>query len=152
MPPFIYPTPEPTDSPSSRDESSKRGLKNCNDTTAPHSREAKRQRVSVQSGTLCFPPSYYTGKRGRQAGSDREAINALATVWNSQDRSQHEHNIWYLNDYSIYRKGTNHSVNDQLLDEPIFGETNTKQLKAIKMGNIAYKNTIVTPFVSTSST
>ncbi|KAI4761807.1 S-adenosyl-L-methionine-dependent methyltransferase [Aureobasidium sp. EXF-3400] len=307
MPPFIYPTPEPTDSPSSRDESSKRRLEDCNDTTAPHSREPKRQRVSVQCGTLCFPPSHYSGARRRQAGSDREAINALAIVWNSQDRSQHEYNIWYLKDYSVYRNGTNHrhafelcplhllknedgvnellfdgilsidgeerrvegvpfdclaidgygdendkvsaciqttlgckasvwyqlgtpanhytryhdtflwvsrftkyvvdfledseqsvtfsvfrrtfypylqqkygsspaikdwldqhhshdfgqafcanlgfiikecySVNDQLLDEPIFGETNTKQLKAIKMEDTAYKNTVVTPFV-----
>jgi DNA (cytosine-5)-methyltransferase 1 len=40
-----------------------------------------------------------------------------------------------------------YSVNDQLLEEPIFGETDTKNLKAIKMEKTAYEKTVVTPFV-----
>jgi DNA (cytosine-5)-methyltransferase 1 len=55
--------------------------------------------------TLCFPPSHYTGNSLPRAVSEREAINALAITWNSKDRSQHEYNIWELNDYSIYRNG-----------------------------------------------
>jgi DNA (cytosine-5)-methyltransferase 1 len=108
MPPFVYPTPEPTDSPSSRDESSKRRLEDLHDTITPHPQEPKRQKVSVQSGALCFPASRYTGDSRRQACSEREAINALAITWNSQDRSQHEYNIWELNNYSIYRNGSNY--------------------------------------------
>jgi len=108
MPPLAYPTPEPTDSPSSRDESTKRRLEDLHDATASESPELKRQKVFVQGGALCFPPSHYSGDRSPFAGSDREAINALAIIWNSQDRSQHEYNIWELNDYSIYRNGANH--------------------------------------------
>lgn len=108
MPPLAYPTPEPTTSPSSREESSKRGLEYLHDVTTPQPPEPKRQRVFVQSGNLCFAPSYYNGQRRRQAGSEREAINTLAFTWNSQDRSQHEYNIWELNNYSIYRNGTNY--------------------------------------------
>ncbi|CAD0094880.1 unnamed protein product [Aureobasidium mustum] len=40
--------------------------------------------------------------------SEREAINALAVTWNSKDRSSQEHNIWQLNQFSIYRKGSDH--------------------------------------------
>ena len=108
MPPLAYPTPEPTDSPSSRDESTKRKLEDLRDATAPQSPEAKRQRVSVQCGKLCFAPSRYHGQHPRQAGSEREAINALAVIWNSQDRSQYEYNIWELNDYSIYRNASSY--------------------------------------------
>lgn len=105
MPPLAYPTPEPTDSPSSRDESLKRRSVDHHCTTAPQIRAPKRQKVSVQPVTLCFPPSHYTGNSLPRAVSEREAINALAITWNSKDRSQHEYNIWELNDYSIYRNG-----------------------------------------------
>jgi DNA (cytosine-5)-methyltransferase 1 len=105
MPPLAYPTPEPTDSPSSRDGSLERGSVDRHHTAASQVRAPKRQKVYVQHGTLCFPPSLYAGDSLPQTVSEREAINALAITWNSQDRSQHEHNIWELKDYSIYRNG-----------------------------------------------
>ncbi|KAH0007260.1 S-adenosyl-L-methionine-dependent methyltransferase, partial [Aureobasidium melanogenum] len=106
MPPFVYPTPEPTDSPSSRDESQKRKLEDNFETTAPRPSKPKRQRVVVDPGNLCYPASYYAGyKPSHPITSERDAINALALIWNSKDRSSHEHNIWQLNNYSIYRKG-----------------------------------------------
>jgi DNA (cytosine-5)-methyltransferase 1 len=108
MPPFVYPTPEPTDSPSSRDESPKRRLEDHHESTVPRPPGPKRQRVSVQCGNLCFPASHYAGDHRRQAGSEREAINALAITWNSKDRSHHEYNIWELKNYSIYRNGTSY--------------------------------------------
>jgi DNA (cytosine-5)-methyltransferase 1 len=108
MPPLAYPTPEPTDSSSSRNESLKKRSVDHHYTTAPQVRAPKRQKVSVQPGTLCFPPSHYTGNSRPRAVSEREAINALAITWNSRDRSQHEYNIWELNDYSIYRNGRSH--------------------------------------------
>lgn len=108
MPPLAYPTPEPTDSPSSRDQSTKRNSEDLQVDSASEPPEPKRQKVFVQSGALYFPPSHYSGDRRPHAGSDREAINALAIIWNSQDRSQHEYNIWELNDYSIYRNGASH--------------------------------------------
>ncbi|KAG9890790.1 S-adenosyl-L-methionine-dependent methyltransferase, partial [Aureobasidium melanogenum] len=40
-----------------------------------------------------------------------------------------------------------YSLNQQLLEEPIFGETDTKQLKVIPMEKTAYETTVVTPFV-----
>ncbi|KAH0367314.1 S-adenosyl-L-methionine-dependent methyltransferase, partial [Aureobasidium melanogenum] len=106
MPPFVYPTPEPTESPSSRDESQKRKLEDDLETTAPRHSKSKRQRVSVNSGNLCYSASYYAGYRPPYpATSERDAINALAVTWNAKDRSLHEHNIWQLNNYSIYREG-----------------------------------------------
>ncbi|KAH0258227.1 S-adenosyl-L-methionine-dependent methyltransferase, partial [Aureobasidium melanogenum] len=106
MPPFVYPTPEPTDSPSSRDESQKRKLEDDFETTAPRPSEPKRQRVVVDSGNLCYPASYYAGYQpSYPITSERDTINSLALIWNSKDRSSHEHNIWQLNNYSIYRKG-----------------------------------------------
>ncbi|KAG9666413.1 S-adenosyl-L-methionine-dependent methyltransferase, partial [Aureobasidium melanogenum] len=109
MPPFLYPTPDPTDSPSSRDESQKRKLEVDLETTALQCSEVKRQRVSVDSGNLCYPASYYTGYRPPlPVTSERDALNALAAIWNSEDRSSHEYNIWQLDDFSIYRKGTDH--------------------------------------------
>lgn len=116
MPPFVYPTPDPTDSPSSRDESQKRKLEDDFDTTAapPHS-EPKRQRVSVDPGNLCYPASSYAGYRPPHAvSSERDAINALATIWNSKDRSSHEHNIWRLDHYSIYRNRTDYRHANEL--------------------------------------
>lgn len=115
MPPFVYPTPDPTSSPSSREESQKRKLEDDLDTTAPRPSEAKRQRVSVDPGNLCYPASYYAGYRPpHPVTSERDAINALATIWNSKDRSLHEHNIWRLDHYSIYRNRTDYRHADEL--------------------------------------
>ncbi|KAK6006689.1 hypothetical protein QM012_005697 [Aureobasidium pullulans] len=109
MPPFIYPTPDPTDSPGSRGESQKRKSEDDLEFLAPPRLEPKRQRVSVVSGNLCYPTSYYAGfKPPHPIASERDAINALAVTWNSKDRSSHEHNIWHLNNYSIYRNRTDY--------------------------------------------
>ncbi|KAI4728220.1 S-adenosyl-L-methionine-dependent methyltransferase [Aureobasidium sp. EXF-10728] len=107
MPPLAYPTPEPTDSPSSRDESRKRKFEDDVVAVTPallRSRPRK-QKVSVQCGDLCYPASHDTRPL---SGSEREAINALAIVWNSEDRSSREHNIWRLDKFSIYRNRTDY--------------------------------------------
>ncbi|CAD0107491.1 unnamed protein product [Aureobasidium uvarum] len=109
MPPLAYPTPEPTDSPSSRDESRKRTFEDDAVIAAPLQPKPKKQKVSVRCGDLCYPVSYYTRHQPRPlAGSEREAINALGIVWNSQDRSSHEYNIWMLDNFSIYRESTDY--------------------------------------------
>ncbi|KAI5244950.1 S-adenosyl-L-methionine-dependent methyltransferase [Aureobasidium subglaciale] len=108
--PFTYPTPEATDSPSSRDESRTRkhgDEKHASGSDDAHSQQSapKRQRVIVQSGNLCYPASHYKGYQPRLPPTpEHQAINELAAIWNAADRPRDDCNIWELTDFTIYHK------------------------------------------------
>ncbi|THW47442.1 S-adenosyl-L-methionine-dependent methyltransferase, partial [Aureobasidium pullulans] len=118
MPPFAYPTPEPTDPSTSREESKtrKRDI-SCSTADTDHEPSlpvTKRQKVLVQCGNLCYPTSRYGGHRpSLPIVNERQAINELAEIWNAGDHSQDEHNIWQLNDFVVYREpGANRHANE----------------------------------------
>ncbi|KAI5209909.1 S-adenosyl-L-methionine-dependent methyltransferase [Aureobasidium subglaciale] len=103
--PLAYPTPE--DSPSSRDASRTRKHNDEKHTSGSDDADvqpaAKRQRVIVQCGDLCYLASHYKGHQPRlPVTPEHHAINGLAAIWNAADRPRDDCNIWELTDFTIY--------------------------------------------------
>ncbi|TIA30225.1 S-adenosyl-L-methionine-dependent methyltransferase [Aureobasidium pullulans] len=158
MPPFAYPTPEPTDPSSSREESKtrKRDI-SCSTADTDHEPSlpvTKRQKVLVQCGNLCYPASRYGGHRpSLPVVNERQAINELAEIWNAGDHSQDEHNIWQLNDFVVYREpgayrhanelcpvhhlNSEDGINDLLFDGTLSVDNEVRSVQAVPFGCLA---------------
>ncbi|THZ77314.1 S-adenosyl-L-methionine-dependent methyltransferase [Aureobasidium pullulans] len=158
MPPFAYPTPEPTDPSSSREESKSRKRDiSCSTADTDHEPSlpvTKRQKVLVQCGNLCYPASRYGGHRpSLPIVNERQAINELAEIWNAGDHSQDEHNIWQLNDFVVYREPgayrhanelcpvhhlkSEDGINDLLFDGTLSVDNEVRSVQAVPFGCLA---------------
>lgn len=103
MPP--YPTPPESSTPTcSSDSESENTKRPRHDLEGQPSSKRQRIQIEVKSGTLCFPRSYYAGwKSPIPPVSESSAITDLGAIWNAQDHSGEEFNIWKLDDFTVYR-------------------------------------------------